>query len=80
MKVPDEKSAEAAVAAASKRVSNWERWGSDDILGTLNFVDGDKRRSASAAVRQGESLSLSIEYGLEGPQTGNIGHFDPVAR
>lgn len=76
--MPGENSAKAAVAAASKRVSNWGRWGSADVLGTLNFIDGPKRRSASAAVRQGESISLSIEYGLEGPQTGNIGRFNPV--
>jgi kynurenine formamidase len=74
----DEKSAEAAVATASERLNNWGRWGTDDVLGTLNFIDGAKRRSALEAIRHGESVSLSIEYGIEGPQTGDLGRFNPV--
>src|ERR1700761_9278688 len=71
-------SAEQAIAATSERVSNWGRWGDEDVLGTLNFIDADKRRAASAAIRGGETLSLSIEYGLDGPTSGNIGRFNPV--
>ena len=41
-------SAADAIAVAKQRVSNWGRWGKDDVLGTLNFIDGDKRRSAAA--------------------------------
>jgi kynurenine formamidase len=77
--VSEEKSAqETVVAAASERVGNWGRWGSADVLGTLNFIDAAKRRSASAAVRQGESISLSLEFGVDGPQTGNSGRSNPV--
>lgn len=71
-------SAGDAIAAAKSRVSNWGRWGEDDVLGTLNFIDGDKRRSAAASMRTGEAISLSIEYGLSGPQTGDLGRFNPV--
>ncbi|MFZ0385790.1 MAG: cyclase family protein [Solirubrobacteraceae bacterium] len=76
--MPEVTSAEEAVSTTSKRVSNWGRWGHADVLGTLNFIDGAKRRAASQAIRSGETLSLSIEYGLDGPQSGNIGRFNPV--
>jgi kynurenine formamidase len=71
-------SAEQAIAATSERVSNWGRWGDADVLGTLNFIDAAKRTAASAVIRSGDTISLSIEYGLEGPQSGNIGRFNPV--
>lgn len=67
-----------AVAAAAGRVSNWGRWGETDVLGTLNFIDEAKRRSAVEAVRTGEAVSLSIEFGSDGPQTGDLGRFNPV--
>ncbi|RPE46746.1 hypothetical protein EDD90_10108 [Streptomyces sp. Ag109_O5-1] len=28
-----------SIADAAKRFSNWGRWGQDDVLGTLNFLD-----------------------------------------
>ncbi len=34
----DRSDPEGAIAAAAKRVSNWGRWGADDVLGTLNFL------------------------------------------
>jgi kynurenine formamidase len=71
-------SAGDAIAAAKRKVSNWGRWGDDDVLGTLNFIDGDKRRAAASSIRSGEAISLSIEYGLSGPQTGDLGRFNPV--
>jgi kynurenine formamidase len=71
-------SAEQAISATSERLSNWGRWGEADVLGTLNFIDAAKRRAAAELVRSGETFSLSIEYGPEGPQSGSIGRFNPV--
>jgi len=71
-------SAEQAIAATSERVRNWGRWGDADVLGTLNFIDAARRKAASAVIRSGETISLSIEYGVDGPQSGNIGRFNPV--
>jgi kynurenine formamidase len=71
-------SVQDAVVAAAERVSNWRRWGEGDVLGTLNFIDDAKRRSAVQSVRSGESLSLSIEFGRDGPQNGGLGRFNPV--
>jgi hypothetical protein len=47
---------EGAVAAAAKRNSNSGRWGADDVLGTLNFLDEAKRREGATLVRRGASF------------------------
>ena len=74
----DAPSAGEAISAAKRKVSNWGRWGDEDVLGTLNFIDDATRQAASAAIRSGEAISLSIEYGVQGPQTGDLGRFNPV--
>ena len=53
---------EAAIAAAAKRCSNWGRWGADDVLGTLNFLDEVKRLAGAACVRRGVSFSLAQSF------------------
>lgn len=60
-------SAEAFREAAS-RLSNWGRWGPDDELGTLNFIDDRKRLEAASMVRKGISISLGADFGSAGPQ------------
>ena len=45
--------------AYRERFSNWGRWGSDDELGTLNFITPERRRAAAAEVTEGLSISLS---------------------
>lgn len=60
--VPDAKDAEGAIAEAAKAYSNWGRWGEDDVLGTLNFLDAGKRREArpsSATASASRSPSAS---------------------
>ncbi len=71
-------SAEAAVAAASARVSNWGRWGDDDALGTLNFVDDAKRLHAASLVRRGAAFSLASSFDANGPQRGWRNRVNPV--
>ena len=66
------------IEQAAARVSNWGRWGADDVLGTLNLIDAAKRREAAGLVKQGRSFSLSIPYGVSGPQAGQQGRFNPV--
>jgi hypothetical protein len=53
---------EGAIAEAAKKYSNWGRWGEDDVLGTLNFLDEAKRREGAALVRRGASFSLSQSF------------------
>jgi len=42
-----------------KEVSNWERWGKDDQLGTLNLITPEKRKRAAMLVKEGISVSLA---------------------
>ena len=44
-----------------EQVSNHERWGPDDELGTLNFITPERTRKAASLVRDGVSISLSRE-------------------
>jgi kynurenine formamidase len=41
-------------------VKNWGRWGTDDELGTLNYITADKVRAAASLVRSGRRVSMAI--------------------
>ncbi len=69
---------EGAIAAAAKRCSNWGRWGADDVLGTLNFLDDAKRVEGAALVRRGASFSLAQSFDTNGPQKGWRRRTNPV--
>jgi kynurenine formamidase len=69
---------EGAIAAAAKRCSNWDRWGPDDVLGTMNFLTDAKRREGAALVRRGVSFSLSQRFDMDGPQRGWRRRTNPV--
>lgn len=69
---------EGAIATAAKRNSNWGRWGDDDVLGTLNFLDEAKRREGAALVRRGVSFSLAQSFDMNGPQKGWRRRTNPV--
>ena len=74
----DRSDPEGAIAAAAARVSNWGRWGEDDVRGTMNFLDSAKRREAAALIRTGESYSLSQRFDMDGPQKGWRRRTNPV--
>ena len=69
---------EGAIAAAAKRCSNWGRWGTDDVLGTLNFLDDAKRSQGAALIRRGASFSLAQSFDMNGPQKGWRRRTNPV--
>ncbi len=69
---------EGAIARAAKECSNWGRWGEDDRLGTVNFLDESKRREGAALVRRGVSFSLSQRFDINGPQKGWRRRTNPV--
>jgi kynurenine formamidase len=52
-------------------LSNWGKWGKDDQAGTLNFITPAKRKAAAALVREGVSVSMSIDADL--PKEGSTG-------
>src|SRR3954469_24772845 len=74
----DRSDPESAIAAAAKRCSNWGRWGDDDVLGTLNFLEEAKRREGAACVRRGASFSLAQRFDMDGPQKGWRRRTNPV--
>ncbi|POX42847.1 cyclase [Streptomyces sp. Ru73] len=75
---PDRNDPEGAIAEAAKSCSNWGRWGDDDRLGTLNFLDAAKRREGAALVRRGVSFSLAQRFDMDGPQKGWRRRTNPV--
>jgi kynurenine formamidase len=68
----------AAIAAAAARCSNWNRWGPDDVHGTLNFIDETKRREGAGLVRRGACFSLAQRFDAHGPQKGTFRRNNPV--
>lgn len=57
---------------------NWGRWGSEDVLGTLNFIDDGKRLQAASLVSEGLTISLSQPFDMNGPQKGWRRRTNPV--
>lgn len=53
---------EAEVLQYFTALSNADRWGDDDKLGTLNFITNEKRVAASRLVRTGAVVSLAWEF------------------
>ncbi|NWL32699.1 cyclase family protein [Paenarthrobacter nitroguajacolicus] len=66
------------ITAAAAKYNNWGRWGEDDVLGTLNFIDAGKRVEAAALVTTGEAFSLSQPFDTDGPQKGWRRRTNPV--
>ena len=58
---------EAEVLEYFDSLSNWNRWGADDVLGTLNLISDEKRVEASRLVRHGRMVSCAwdIDTNLE---------------
>ncbi len=69
---------EAAIADSAERFSNWNRWGADDALGTVNFLDATTRAAAATLIRRGNSFSLSLPFDEDGPQFGWKRRVNPV--
>jgi hypothetical protein len=60
-------------------LSNWGKWGKDDQAGTINLITPAKRKAAAALVREGVSVSMSLDADLPkqgstaGPLPGMMG-------
>ncbi len=64
----------ADVARWHQELSNWERFGPDDALGTLNWITPEKRVAAAALVRSGRTVGCARALDTE-PSADN---FRPV--
>ena len=74
----DRRDPEGEIGRRAKAYSNWGRWGEDDALGTLNFIDAAKRRQAAGLVAEGRVVSLSQPFDMNGPQKGWRRRTNPV--
>jgi kynurenine formamidase len=61
-----------------KSLSNWNRWGAEDEIGTLNYITQDAVLRASKEVKEGKAFSLAISLDRKGPQRGSAGRFNPI--
>lgn len=61
------------------RLSNWGRFGTDDELGTVNFLTPERRAAATALVRRGVTFDLAMPLDANGPQLGG-NRFNPIHR
>jgi len=43
-----------------EKLNNWNRWGVDDEIGTLNYITPDKVAAAASLVKSGRSVSMAI--------------------
>ena len=69
---------EEALAEARRKYRNWGRWGADDALGTLNYIDDGKRAASAELVRTGRAFSLAVELNRDGPRSGHRGQGNPI--
>ena len=68
-----------AIEEASKKLTNWGRWGKDDQIGTLNHVTPEDIVNAASLIRTGKVFALGIPLDRNGPQTGLFGgRFNPI--
>ena len=68
----------ADVIEVAERCRNWERWGSRDELGTVNFIDTACVLRAAALVKKGTIISCALPYDADGPQNGGFGRVNPI--
>jgi kynurenine formamidase len=61
-----------------KKLSNWGRWGSDDRLGTLNFLTPQCTAAAARHVKSGRIVNLGLPISAAGIQVGIGGRVNPV--
>lgn len=60
-----ERPTEAEIFSWFDKLSNWGRWGPDDMLGTLNYITPQKRLQAATLVREGIIVSCAWTIGYD---------------
>jgi kynurenine formamidase len=61
-----------------KQFRNWNKWGPNDELGTLNYVTPQNIVDAARLVRRGKVISLALPFDTKGPAFGLRGRFNPI--
>jgi kynurenine formamidase len=60
------------------QVRNWNRWGADDEIGTLNYITPATIAGACRLVTAGKVFALGIPLQRQGPQSGTRQRFNPI--
>jgi kynurenine formamidase len=60
------------------KVRNWDRWGGEDQLGTLNFITPAKVAESARMVRRGAVFPLGVAFEANGIWPGNFFRRNPV--
>jgi len=53
---------------AAAKYRNWGKWGPEDEIGTLNYVQPEDIVSAARLVKKGKVISLALNFDNSGPQ------------
>ena len=64
--------------AMAGQVRNWNRWGADDQIGTLNHITPEKVRQAAGLVRRGAIFPLGLNFESNGPQPPGAFRRNPI--
>ncbi|HJM74429.1 MAG TPA: cyclase family protein [Dehalococcoidia bacterium] len=72
-----ESPSEAEVMSWFETLSNWGRWGDDDLMGTLNLITPEKRAQAAGLVSEGTQVSCAwtITYARDADAVSPPRHF-----
>jgi kynurenine formamidase len=69
---------EAILKEMVEKVRNWGKWGSNDEIGTLNYITPEKIARAARLVTRGKVFALGIPLQKNGPQSGTRQRFNPI--
>ena len=61
-----------AIVEATEKLTNWERWGKDDQIGTLNLVSPADIVAAARLIRKGKVFAMGLPLDKNGPQRGTF--------
>jgi Putative cyclase len=53
---------------AAEKYKNWNKWGPDDEIGTLNYTRAEDIVAAAQLVKKGKVISLALNFDQHGPQ------------
>ncbi|MDD3169567.1 MAG: hypothetical protein PHC91_08950, partial [Eubacteriales bacterium] len=61
----------------AEKVKNWNKWGENDEIGTLNYIEPQDIVDAARLVKSGKVFSMAIPLDVNGPQWGERGRTNP---
>lgn len=69
-----------AIRHASRELNNWGKWGADDQVGTLNYVQPEDIVRAASMIRTGKVFALGLALNSGTQQTGFVCGFSDSIR